>query len=381
MVPKERLLDIIRNPDFPFMAHFLLLFQRSLILMLRDPWLLTIRFAVHIMCGLCMWAVFKDTGAADGCPPRVPATLDNMDVFQDIKKSYIHDVMRTYANVSAIFFSALFLVFTAMMPTVLTFSSEINILCKEVFNKWYSLTPFYLAKVFAELPLLVILPVMYVTIVYYGTENPHVSWRFFSFTGLMVLNCVVGHAQGSLISIVFVDHPAAGVYVTPVTMVPIMVLSGFFIHVSEMKKMFIVTSYASYVRFVVEAAVVVVYGYDRCGLHVRRQLNQAQNVLLTWIATSMGFDRAWPTGGPDNVTRIAGGFDPIDTANRLADSIVGQMLRDYVGQDGQVRSRLMNEFSVDEDDLWPDIAITVATLVFYRILAYFILYRRVNLMN
>ncbi|KAI1279026.1 ATP-binding cassette sub-family G member 4 [Halotydeus destructor] len=346
--------------------------------MLRDPLLLVVRFMVHILCGLCLWAVFKDSGGADGCPPKVPQSLGKMDVFKEMQEAYLQDAMRTFTNSSAIFFCALFLLFTSMMPTVLTFSSEIDILRKEVFNKWYSVTPFYFAKIFAELPLLVILSIIYCTIFYFGLENPNVSWRYASFTGIMMLNCIIGHAQGTLVSVIFVDHPEAGIYFTPVSVVPALLLSGFFVHMKDMKYFMTIASYTTYVRFLVETAIVVVYGYDRCGVNLARDLKQAQHVLLTWVGTNMGFDNGQGMGYA-NASNLMGKFNPIETAHRLTGSIVGQVLNDYVGSDGEVRSRMLNEYTVDEDDVGPNIAIAIAILILYRILAYFILYRKVNL--
>ena len=93
-------------------------------------------------------------------------------IFQDLG----NDATHVYHNVGLVFISQLFLVFTAMMGTILTCKSfteyqrckfclqwnfclvhlELPAISRETMNNWHSLPIYYLAKTVADLPFQVI---------------------------------------------------------------------------------------------------------------------------------------------------------------------------------------------------------------------------------
>lgn len=336
---------------------------------------------------------------ADGCPPLIHnnGTFD-AKIFQKVEATVRGEILVTFANTSLLIYTYILLVFTGTMPTVLTFPSEVQAVCKETFNNWYGCSTYYLAKTLSEIPFMLIFPTIFVGLCYYGNEQPTDQfWRMPAYVGIAILLSLVAQAQGSLISVVFIDNPAAGVYASPVSMVPSIILCGFFIRVNDMKDAFVVLSYSSCLRFAFEAGLIVIYGYERCGTDITQMFKSVQASLRKWMMSMMGLSELYnqaqlghvdvggmggmaPTHVMANTSLSAGvAFDPLKAATKFSNGIVNQMIGKYVGDDGQVRSRVLNEFGLREEDLWPNLCMLLAMFFLFRILTYVLLYRRIYL--
>lgn len=102
---------------------------------------------------------------------------------------------------------------------------------------------------------------MYVLIVYFMTGQPMQTDRVLMFTSINILTALVAQSLGLLIGAAMKIE--TGVYLGPVTTIPIVLFSGFFVNFNAIPSYLQWLTYLSYVRYGFEGAMLSVYGYGR----------------------------------------------------------------------------------------------------------------------
>ena len=146
------LAQLSQQHSYPLFLHTWLLFVRSLITILRDPMLTSLRFASHVGTAVFIGLLYGSSiGIPGGCPPQI-SPLNNLENFAEFREKYERETITIAENVAFLFFTVLFVMFGSMMPTIMTFPLDMQVFKKERTNGWYSALTYYLARSFADMP-------------------------------------------------------------------------------------------------------------------------------------------------------------------------------------------------------------------------------------
>ncbi|XP_050308153.1 ATP-binding cassette sub-family G member 4 [Anthonomus grandis grandis] len=214
--------------------QFLVLFMRSVCIIFRDKTLTRLRLVAHFIVGILIGAIFYGIG---------------------------NDAAKVMSNAGCLFFTVMFMMFTAMMPTILTFPLEMSVFVREHLNYWYSLKAYYFAKTLADIPFQIALTTCYIVGVYFITDQPLDPTRFFMFLLIAVLTALVSQSFGLLVGAAF--NIESGVFLGPISTIPMVLFSGFFAKLQDIPFYFQWLPYLSYVKYSFEGTMVAIYGLDR----------------------------------------------------------------------------------------------------------------------
>lgn len=210
------------------------LLRRGYIKTKRDQTMTHLRLAVNVLVAIMLGILFVGEGNEGS---RV---LDNYNL---LFACLIHNMM------------------TPMMITILTFPSELSVLQKEHFNRWYSLKSYYVSITITDIPVTVVGCFLFALIVYFISGQPSDMSRFNMFFVISLFIVYVAMSFGLLIGAIF--DVVNGTFVGPTMSVPVMMFAGFGVTLRDMPSYLKWGTYLSYLRYGLEGYVSAIYGYGR----------------------------------------------------------------------------------------------------------------------
>ncbi|CAL8101454.1 unnamed protein product [Orchesella dallaii] len=144
------------------------------------------------------------------------------------------------------------LTFSSIFPVTNVFWSELPVFMREHFNGMYRTDTYYLAKTFAELPVYLILPAIFISITYWMIGLNDDIDRFLIAVGTAVLVANVGSSFGYMASTVTPSFEAT-MALAPVMITPFMLFGGSFMNKDSIPVYFIWLKYLSWFLYGNEA--------------------------------------------------------------------------------------------------------------------------------
>ncbi|XP_023942158.1 ATP-binding cassette subfamily G member 4 [Bicyclus anynana] len=219
------------------LTQFWVVLKRTLLFSRRDWTLMYLRLFAHILVGFLIGALYYDIG---------------------------DDGSKVLSNLGFLFFNMLFLMYTSMTITILSFPLEMPVLIKEHFNRWYSLRSYYLAITVSDIPFQAIFCIIYVVIVYLLTSQPLEWFRFSMFLSSCLLIAFVAQSVGLVVGAAM--NVQNGVFLAPVMSVPFLLFSGFFVSFNAIPVYLRWITYVSYIRYGFEGTALATYAFNRTKL-------------------------------------------------------------------------------------------------------------------
>lgn len=216
------------------LAQFYIILKRALLFSRRDWTLMYLRFFAHLLVAFLISALYYNIG---------------------------NDGAKVLSNLGFLFFNMLFIMYTSMTITILSFPLELPVLLKEHFNRWYSLKAYYLAITISDIPFQTLFSILYVSIVYFLTGQPAEVTRYSMFVGICLLISFVAQSVGLVVGAAM--NVQNGVFLAPVMSVPFLLFSGFFVSFDAIPVYLRWITYLSYIRYGFEGTALTTYGFNR----------------------------------------------------------------------------------------------------------------------
>lgn len=111
-----------------------------------------------------------------------------------------NDATKALFNFGFCFTVTIAFMYIPLMPVLLQFPSEVQLLKREHFNRWFRIGPYYLAMIAAKLPMQIVLAFGYITMIYLLSDQPIEFHRMQMFYLIAILIALTSESLGVLIA-------------------------------------------------------------------------------------------------------------------------------------------------------------------------------------
>jgi ATP-binding cassette, subfamily G (WHITE), member 2 len=158
--------------------------------------------------------------------------------------------------------------FSPIMGVLFAFLQERSLFLREYASKTYGVIPYYLSKTLIDIPFLVLIPLLYAQIVYYGVGITITLEKVLVFNFALVCLVFANTSFGFFIGSVFTKE-AVAVAMAPLWIIPMIIFSGFFVNLDTVYVWLRWIQYLSPIRYAMEILVRNEFDdndkYDRVG--------------------------------------------------------------------------------------------------------------------
>ncbi|CAG2164602.1 unnamed protein product [Oppiella nova] len=242
-----------------------ILLKRAHLVFIRNPFMIWLRLFVMVLALPCEYAIFSGTrrGQLDtACLNSESVMVKIMSIVDN--KSTTNETFNNLSDVGYIVSTMLFIHFNAIVPTLMTFPIELNTFVKEHFNKWYTCWSYFTARSLVDIPLVLVISVIYATIMWWMTDQVWDGWRFSVHQLVMILLALVSHSLGLLLSAIFMNDIRASILSLTTIVTALLLFSGSLIPVRILPSYLQTLSYLSIFRLTYESMLIILYGFNRC---------------------------------------------------------------------------------------------------------------------
>lgn len=215
--------------------QFLVLLHLMMKKILRNRIALWIQFIHHLMCGLMFGLIFYKAA---------------------------NQGERMFDHLKYCIGCILVIVYTQVMVPILSFPMEVKLVKKEFFNRWYSLTPYYMALTISRLPLQIFFNMIFLSFTYWMSGLPNELWRFMLFSSVGIITSFVAEGMGLAIGATF--SITNGSAVGPLLIAPFLGLAIYgFDFAADIPALMYALMKLSYIRVGAVTLVLSVFGFNR----------------------------------------------------------------------------------------------------------------------
>ncbi|XP_013142748.1 PREDICTED: ATP-binding cassette sub-family G member 1-like [Papilio polytes] len=217
-------------------TQFVVLLKRMLLQSVRNRDYLWLRVGMHLFLGFIIGMLFCQIG---------------------------YDASKTIFNFGFCYACIIAMLYVPMMPILLAFPKEVQLIKREYFNRWYGLKPYYAALVVSRTPATIFFSLIYLAIVYPLTSQPMEATRIVMFISVCILVALISESMGTVISSSL--SVVNSVFMGPVLSVPLMLLAVYGIGSGDrpLPLLWKMARACSFMRYGLEGLIVAIYGPPR----------------------------------------------------------------------------------------------------------------------